>query len=148
MGSFIDEYVAAVSAPPSLGAPPRARSASTFPPLPAHPDQRGQRGMPGPGEGAALLARAVDRDPGGVRVDGQPVPLGRGPGRPGPAQHDPVGATALATRPRSAPARNPKGADTLGSAVVARSANNARSDRKSPPASKVSTSARYHRPPV
>src|SRR5664279_4187635 len=71
---------------PSLAAPPRARSASTSPPLPAPPDQRGQRGLPGPGEGAALLARAVDRHPGGVRVDREPVSRGRGPGRPGPAQ--------------------------------------------------------------
>ena len=51
--------------------------------------------LPGPGEGAPLLARAIDRHPGGVRVDCQPVPLGRGPGRPGPAQHDPVGGRRL-----------------------------------------------------
>jgi hypothetical protein len=57
-------------------------------------------------------------------------------------------AAALATRPRSAPARNRHNVDTLGnglaprSAAVAGSASSARSDRKSPPASSVSTSAR------
>lgn len=60
--------------------------------------------LPGPGEGAALLARAIDRHPGGVRVDCQPVPLGRGPGRPGPAQDDPVGRSRLGP-PGSGPRR-------------------------------------------
>jgi hypothetical protein len=57
-------------------------------------------------------------------------------------------AAAFATRPRSAPARNRHNVDTEGSAfaprsvTVAGSANSVRSDRKSPPASRISVNAR------
>jgi hypothetical protein len=57
-------------------------------------------------------------------------------------------APALATRPRSAPAKNRHNVDTLGrafgprSAAVAGSASSTRSERKSPPANSVSVSAR------
>jgi hypothetical protein len=57
-------------------------------------------------------------------------------------------AAALATRPRSAPARNRHSVDTLGNAfgprgaTVAGSAISVRSLRKSPPASTISANAR------
>jgi len=57
-------------------------------------------------------------------------------------------AAALATRPKSAPAKNRHNVGTDGNGLVPRntavagSANNARSDKKSPPASSVSVNAR------
>jgi hypothetical protein len=79
--------------------------------------------------------------------------VSRSPSGAAPAAHARASITrltapAFATRPRSAPAKNRHNVDTLGSAFVPRSAavagsaRNARSDRKSPPASRVSVSAR------
>jgi len=65
------------------------------PGLAEDPDQRGQRGLSGPGERRPLFAGSVDRDPGGVGVDGQPVPCRGRAGSPGPAQHHPVDRGSL-----------------------------------------------------
>ena len=133
---------------PSLADPPRARSASTSPVSPTTPTsgdsavcpvrENAEPSLPGPYTATRVASGSI---------------VSRSPSGAAPAAHarrsiTRFTAAALATRPRSAPARNRHSVGTLGNAfdprsvAVAWSASRDRSDRKSPPASRTSVNAR------
>ncbi|SPX78281.1 Uncharacterised protein [Mycobacterium xenopi] len=117
------------------------------PGLPEHPDQRRQGGLSGARECAAFFAWPLGRDPGGIGVDGEPIAVRGGAGRPGSAQHHPVDRAGLGhpaqIRARQKPPPrghrrqrlSPRNAAVAGPATT-------RSHKKSPSASSTSVSAR------
>jgi hypothetical protein len=139
---------------PSLAAPPRARTASTSPVSPTTPISGDSAVCPVRENALPCLPGpyTATRVASGSMVSRSPV--GAAPAAQARRSMTRLVAAALLTRPRSAPARNRHSVEVDGStlsprnAAVAGSASNARSDRKSPPASNVSTSARKHSPPL
>ncbi|BBU22405.1 hypothetical protein MYXE_21950 [Mycobacterium xenopi] len=76
------------------------------PGLPEHPDQRRQGGLSGARECAAFFAWPLGRDPGGIGVDGEPIAVRGGAAAQARRSITRLTAPALATRPKSAPAKN------------------------------------------